>query len=882
MVQAGAVLLAAAWLCAGRRAAAADAAASALLAWRGDAPFREFVVTDDGGVWLFSAHAGRPALLWADGKWTEKQGVGLLGTVRHAVQPPGDQRWILLSQDSEAEVALYRFDGREVTRIALLGGRFVDPTLHVSADGTIWVLSRFPVAHGVKGEERPVHDFYPNPQGNVAPQYLFSPLFGLDVPGQGTWFWANVTRDKRPATPEWTINGFHVYRDGQWSVVPGSDTGTEMSMGGAVLGDDGRLVCGRRLGDFVALTPATGAMEAVVAKLPPDEACTFLHAVPGNHTLLAVTRPPDWATGSTQTKDGWTGTLARLGSNGTESLLSGLDLLLARTSDEPEYDAGRPVADTAAGTFLATTMAGLVLIPPDGKPTVRLDWRHGVPLLNVQRLRVVGDRLYGLDPDTGFAVFDWRQLAATTPTAEHERWSLHYPLRPHRLAADGSVWLLDSAVGGWVRQWDGETWHTAPPMPSLRDNRGSTFARYLTFDSSGRLWLINNSPTLVLDQGAWRRFDTYENACSTLAAEEQGNPGFRVGVPTDENYAVGAGDGRIAYRHRRSTVRFFADGRWFPTESESGGIPESGAGVCVPFYADGLLLVAGGDAKAYRWADGKWQPSPNPKPRIPEDARSVPGFWEPAPEAPLPPGFPGKKRADTFCRRDNLGGVWAGTTDELYHGLGDVWVRVPTAGTPVATFPRLDRVDVDAGGGYWFTAYWVRGGVRFYRVAQYRPPTAALRLAWASPPPTETDTPAPTLAVNCLDAQTPRFYTCRLDDGPTQIIACREPTGAIPLGDLANGRHTCEIRAADETLRLSKPLTHAFTVQRDYARECVLLADRLGAATDAAEREVVARSLVRIGAAALPILRQGLQTAAPDARWWFRALIEEIEGQGTK
>ena len=117
---------------------------------------------------------------------------------------------------------------------------------------------------------------------------------------------------------------------------------------------------------------------------------------------------------------------------------------------------------------------------------------------------------------------------------------------------------------------------------------------------------------------------------------------------------------------------------------------------------------------------------------------------------------------------------------------------------------------------------------------------------------------------------------CQLDDGLWRRADGASAPGRIRLAGLRNGGHVGCVQAFDPLLRASNLLEHRFEVARDLDREIRRWLPELSAPGHA-RREAAARQLAAIGRPALPALAAAEPAAPPDARWWFRAVTEEIQ-----
>lgn len=816
--------------------------------------FGEFLLESNGAPVLIQEAGGYPLQTWRDGQWREIPGRTADGRISDAIETaPG--RWLAVIQKSTEEAVLEEYASGKFRHLGRLVGKFEHPTLHRAADGTVWVTSSEGAAYALKDGKTVEHAFGP-PVVKGGCYTYYPPTLSLEVPGRGLWFWSHVQHEAlnfgghaKPA-----LEGFHVYQDGAWRIVP-RDGG---KLGGLVLDGSGALLAGSRYEGLFRFDPATGAAENLDIPLPENEHTLFLHRNPAGHLLMVVARP-SLLMRLAPMRNGWLGQLLAIRDSQIQVLLDGVDF------SRDYYDKGRPAVDVPEGTFLAEPQSGLLFISADATTVRRLDWRFGVPLRHIDRMRVHGRQLFLLDRQQGFAILDYPTLLEMDESPVAENWSEHIAAAPPAVAPDGSAWFVTASVPGELRHWRG----TNETSVSLE---GSQFPVkslwYLTIDSRNRPWLISNFEThrtAFLENGAGRSFDLRENAYETVAREEAGHPDFRVGTPADHCFPVFAGDGRVAYQNEWSRLCSFDGEKWdagYQQELIDGRRPEG-----PPAYLDGVLTAKAGDA-FYQRIDGQWRAVGSgiqwPYARDPR-RKDVEG---------VPKGFPGDPGQISIRIRDNLGTIWMGNFDHLWRGLDDAWVPFATSNTPLRMGATVMDVQVDGSGAIWFTL----GGGEYSRLARYQPPGTPPGLAWDRRPPRRTRSESLELSVRTTDAKKPlALVRFQLDDGPwRRVDGGPDALGRIHLDGLRNGPHVVRIQAFDPLLRTSDLLEHRFDVARDYARDIrrwlPILSSR-----DFAQREEAARQLVAIGRPALPALAVTTQKADASARWWHRAVIEEIE-----
>jgi hypothetical protein len=399
----------------------------------------------------------------------------------------------------------------------------------------------------------------------------------------------------------------------------------------------------------------------------------------------------------------------------------------------------------------------------------------------------------------------------------------------------------------------------------------------LRFDSRDRLWWFGETVVAVLDKEEWRVFPDFEAALATLADTERGGTGFRVGRITGYCGAVVSGHGGAAYvTGFMRAIRFYEDGRWQSIDRRSSMdfFPRW------PFYSDGVLTLKvflrpgspdGRNEGYIQRQNGQWRPVPDDAVRWPWPDEN-PAASSGKPPA-LPPACPLREDATTFRIQDNLGFTWVGNGDELFHGIGDVWVRYPTAGLAAALFRTLGAAWIDAAGACWLTPFGIGTDLLLCRSPD-KP--SALRLAWADPPAAEVTRGDVVLTAVAPAGATPALCTFQVNGGPAEIVLARENQYDIPFRNLANGDYRCELRAFDAQLQPSPPLTHRFRVRRSLENEGETLVRQLLTA-DSATREKLVPSLIALGPQILPVVRRYQEQADADMQWWWRALAAEIQ-----
>lgn len=830
----------------GGAAAGAIGEGDACLTFR-EGRFSDFILEEDGGVLLFSSQT-QPALRWREGQW-EHAALGVEGTVVDAAAvSPG--RWRLLSLVSAEQVALYEYADGKVQDAARLTGLFEDPGLHLSRDGATWVTSGDGCAYGLRKGETLRHEFGSPVTEESRSRLYYQPIVSAEAPDGALWFWSHTQHEDLglPATNP-AVQGFHVYQDGGWRTVSFG-----RKIGGVVpekAGNAMRVAC--RYSNLTDVAAADGAARELALDLPPGEHCLFLHRTPAGH-LLAVAARPSMHDRLAPIYGGRVGQLLAIRDRQVQVLLPGVDCA------RKVYDRGRPVADVPEGTFIAEALSGLLFVSADLKTVKRLDWRVGLPLSEVTRLRVCGNRLYILDSSRGFAAYDYRRLLDAGEASEARSWETVAVASAPVMSRDGSVWYVTAAQPAELRRCRG----TQVTSIALE---GSQFPVenlwYLTVDTQNRPWLIGNYLThraAFWDNGRWRTFALREEAYSTVALEEVGRADFQIGTPADFCFPALPGDGRVAYQNEWMRICWFDGKRWDYSYTSVGDINgESPQGP--PFYLGGALCVRAGQS-FYAMVEGEWQPlggaAVSPYGENPRQVRHY---------EPLPEGFPGRDRWASISVRDSTGVLWAGSTAQLYRGLNDTWIPVPARGSPLFASEDVIRCLPDRDGNVWISLFWGD----YPCLARYRPAVpegAPPQLAWAELPPARTETGDIAFRVRATGGSGRLFLSFQCDDGQWTQQPVSGPTNEIAVASLSNGAHRCRFQLHDGDLRGSAALEHAFTAKRDYEGEVKALAAGLGSDSFAG-REAAEKRLIEMGPVAAPLLKPYRDSEDPEIA--FRA-----------
>ncbi len=807
----------------------------------------EFLVDADGSVVFFGAEVSR----WRDGKWTPSAGIQPEGVVRDAVRA-ADGTWLVVSQQSQ-QALLYRYAGSSLTQLARVPGRFEEgTTLHPAADGTVWIATKGPILYGVKDGNTVTHERIPGAARDMRLS-SYPPTVSFASSAGGLWLWSHADSRASRATEALIPKGFQIYDQGRWRAVPHAGG----LLGGVTLIDPNTVLCATRYKGMFSLSTVDGAVRDVNWVLPDKECCVFLHRMPSRH-VLAITAEPVPVSQLTRTEAGTFGKLVVFEAGCARVLLDGID------AGAGWFDKGRPVVDTPQGTFIATVGGGLVFVSADASQAKRLDWRFGVPVTNIDRLRVQGRLLYALDRARGLAILDWEKLLRQPETPERDRWSVYASSAAPVLTTDGAVaWLDAGKAAGELDVWrEGKL--TRMPLDGSR--LVADQVQYLAADTNGGIWLTSNvsgRATACLNYGKWRYFDNVESAWKTIAAEEKDHPAFGILSSRHPSVPIFGGGGRVAYLVADSNRLRYCDGTtWLTTPSLPGGRGFSPLGR--PFFADGVLTILARDGYQ-RLIEGQWQPAVGPV-----AASSRPALPSGVPESP-PENFPGSKSRVIISLRDNVDTQWLGSPEELYRGIEDAWVRFPTAATPLIAAERLSAVLVDGMGDLWFVLPDSRG----VQLARYACHGVAPTLEWAQTPAATVATARIELACRIQGLKGQGLLRYRSDGGAWQRVAGEPVPQQIVVENLPNGPHTVDVRAYDELLRASGVLTCTFEVRRDYEAEVTRLVPLLGS-SDFRQREAAARTLVSIGRPAVPALTAHRGKATPDERWWIQAILDEI------
>jgi hypothetical protein len=837
--------------------------------FRGSSPMpgtsREFIMDADGSVVLFAGDVSR----WHTGKWSQADTLRPEGDVYDAVPSP-DGKWFIASMRSPQEAILYQYDDARLSQVAVVSGRFQDMmTLHLAPNGTVWIATKEPTVYSVKDGKTIAHKLAPGVSSTGSPELpssLFSPfgttnysafippILSLSIPGHGLWFWSHADYRANRATESLALKGFQVYDEGQWREMSHSGG----LLGGAALIDSTTILCASRYKGLFSLSVSDGSIKNVNWALPDKESCIFLHSTPSHH-VLAITAQPIASSQLTRNAEGAFGKLVVFENGRAKVLFDGMDY------GEGSFDKGRPVVDTPQGTFIASIGGGIVFVPSDASQARRFDSRFNVPTLNVDRMRVLGNTLYLLDRVKGLAIVDWPKLLRMTESTEiKDRWNIYRISAEPVVAKDGAIWWLDAnkAPGQLNCRQDGNLKQVSP-----EDSRfNMAFVRSIAADTKGGIWLLPQStamPVACFNYGKWRTFSQSDTAWSSIALEEKENPGFGFKGNCTVCPVFG-GHGRVAYRDLSSrSIRFFDGAAWqtiTPLSPNGGFIVNE-----LLSFENGVLTVRNSGGY-FQFIEGQWQLKSE---QITRSDIAPPSSNRGAKYIP-PDSFPGDKSRVTISLKDTADLSWVGSSEELYRGAEDMWVRFPTIGTPLFAAENISHVLLDGSGDLWFV---LRNGASM-QLAHYRVTGRAPTLEWEKPPASLIKSAKAVISCRVSHSMDKRaLLRYRIDGGSWRQISWASPTQEIVAENLPNGMHEVEVRAYDSLLRSSQPLTSTFEVKRDYDAETRNLISQLSIPN---MREAAARALVSIGMPAVSALTAQKEKADSQLRWWLQAILDEI------
>jgi len=813
------------------------------------------LIRSDGAIILFPSDHNGAARVWQGGNWREDTTLVTEGIVRDAILVENGC-WRLVSQVSNEDVVLHEYSGSQLRLLGRLSGKFERPTLHQGTDGSLWVASAEGSAYGLKDGRAFTHEFGAEVNKKGGCYTYYPPTLSFAVPDRGLWFWSHVQHEGLDSEDvrKSVIKGFDVYQDGKWRVV--SHEGGKL--GGAILRDSKTIIAGSRYDGIFTMDVESGVVHKMDIALPPYENPMFLHRTAAGRLLTIVARRAQFVRLS-PAHDGWIGQLLALKDGRVRTLLTNVDFKRVC------HDKGRPTADVPEGTFLAEAHSGLLFVSSDLDMVKRLDWRYGIPVPNIDRMRILDRCLCILDRERGFAILDYPRLLRIPESSATTSWAVLATAAPATICADKSIWYVTASDPA-------EVCHRTGTNETRISTAGSEFPVehlwYLTTDSKSRPWLISNfvtHRTAFLDQGKWRTFDLRETAYSTVAMEEAGHSEYHVGNPSEHCYPVFAGDGRVAYHNEWGRICVFDGEKWdagYGQGKIDGRSPEG-----PPFYRGGVLTVRAGDGY-YEHLKGRWQAT-HADVRSPYGEHPRRNY-----ESDIPRSFPGDTSKSGIRIRDNQGTMWIGDADSLWRGLNDIWVPFPVRGSPIGMASGVTSIQVDGTGSIWFTL----GGGDYTRLARYQPDGSPPTVVWDATPAAESDTGSFESAVRATGSGARFIVRHQLDDGVWQEASVTQRVHVVHSERIPNGSHTIRVQLFDDLLRASVPLEHAFTVSRDYEQE-VRTWSSLLLSSEFAQRELAAKELVSIGHPSLSALRRLERDAHIGQQWWIRAVKEEIERQ---
>lgn len=545
------------------------------------------------------------------------------------------------------------------------------------------------------------------------------------------------------------------------------------------------------------------------------------------------------------------------------------DALARDQSPSDSYGSGgrmpQPMLDTATGTWLGVSGAGLDWLPAGGKNVVPVNWRRGLAAGRVSTLFCLPDGRIMPFPFSGPGALLSRQPPLLWPPRPGV--TLNTPGQPSDLGdmlADTHrrLWGFSTQSSGRqaLEEWDGRQWH-AHLLPKFGSSiqTGTLYA----CDTLGRIWITvqiwplgQGQPVdarFVYDpaRDAWTQYKTVPEAVAAAAAQ----PGMAF-LPYRNTFSlpVFSGRGQAAYADNQSV--FLYDGaKWRQWKSRDiqPGYPYGNPPEKPRFDPEGHLQVTLAD-HLYGWT--------------PEDGWQPQGFAPPAPPTPpLPPGGPPGWAGQPVP--DNAGGGWVAESGDVYLTRGGLWRRLAALsgrGSPFFDGRFLQSVLQDAQGRFFFET--VSGSYLEYVV--WSPPAALL--------------PAPRIEVRPLSSDSvrlrfqaaphgPREFQWRLNGGAWKTPP---PGSPVTLTGLRPGAYRVEAQAISPLLQASPtPSAARFVVQPPTAAQIARWVSALSAGPDAA-REIAVVGLEKQPDAALPALKAAHPAASEIGKWWIDAAIQQI------
>jgi len=184
------------------------------------------------------------------------------------------------------------------------------------------------------------------------------------------------------------------------------------------------------------------------------------------------------------------------------------------------------------------------------------------------------------------------------------------------------------------------------------------------------------------------------------------------------------------------------------------------------------------------------------------------------------------------------------------------------------------NIQIDGSGCIWFSL----GGGEYTKLARYQPQGSPPSVEWAELPKEEIKTGSFKLTVRTTGSGKQFDVRYKVDSGEWRQSIGGSSLRGVSMENLHNGMHVVCVQVFDDLLRASAVLEHRFAVKRNYEKEIREWIPLL-MSSDFSRREQAAKELIGIGLPALPELTSLEMRADAGARWWIRAVREEIERQ---
>ena len=531
----------------------------------------------------------------------------------------------------------------------------------------------------------------------------------------------------------------------------------------------------------------------------------------------------------------------------------------------------QPVLDTASGTWLGVSGAGLDWLSADGKKVVPVNWRRGLAAGRVSALfRLTNGKIMPF-PYYNSAILPPLPPSLLPPRPGVTVGGLGMPTSMGDMLADRHrhLWGFLSQWSGpqVLEEWDGRQWH-AHPVPKFKSTNPT--ASLYACDTQGRIWTaiqLWNPPAqaqpvdgrLVYDPAhdAWMQYDTVPAALASAAGPDMAFLPAR----NTPYLPVFSGDGRVAYTDNQAV--FLYDGKEW-RQWKARGIQPSYPYGNTPDHPqlkpDGALEVTL-DTHLYDWTPKNgWQPNGTVPPVSP-------------PPTTLPPGGPANYYGPLIP--DNTGGGWASLGGDVYLTRYGVWRKeavLSGRGSPFFDGRSLQNVLQGPDGRYFFETN--PGG--YYEYVVWSPPTALL--------------PAPRIQIAPLSADSVRLRFQAAQNGLHELQwrlnggawSAPLPGKSVTLTALRPGAYRVEAQTINSLLQASPmPSVAVFTVQPPTAAQIAGWVQTLLSGTDD-EREAAVAGLVKQPAAALPALRAARPGASEAGQWWIDAALQQAEQQAAQ